>query len=319
MKSIEILNTLNLKNAPQITKILRSAGNLVSIKPNRKKVLKYVGKCHVYLASAAIQVDREFLAMASNLKIIGSPSTGKDHLDLNEITKRGIFCYDISREFNLINSFTATSELAFGLMLSLIRRIPEGIESVKRGHWVREKLCGYQLNQKTLGIIGLGRLGKISAKIANGFGMKVIAVDPNVKKWPNVKIVSLKHLLKLSDIITIHIHLNKETENLINEKKLRKMKKNCILINTSRGKIINESALLKALKNKWIAGAALDVIDGEWLAKNRLRTHPLIAYSRRNKNLIITPHIGGSTIESIFGARLFMAKKIASILKRKKS
>ena len=127
--------------------------------------------------------------------------------------------------------------------------------------------------------------------------------------------VSLDNLIKNSDIITIHIHLNKDTENLINYDLLKKMKNSAFLINTSRGKIIKEEDLLIALKKKLIRGAGLDVIDGEWLDDKKRNRHKLISYARKNSNLLITPHIGGATKESIYYSRVFMAKKIAKKMK----
>ena len=137
-------------------------------------------------------------------------------MDLNLIKKKKIKCFDISKEFKIINNFTATSELAFSLILALNRKLIPSILEVKNGYWSREKFQGFQLLGKTLGIIGLGRLGKISANIASGFGMKVIANDIKKIKYNNVKMVSLKKLAANSDIITIHVHLNHSTENLIN-------------------------------------------------------------------------------------------------------
>lgn len=127
--------------------------------------------------------------------------------------------------------------------------------------------------------------------------------------------VDLDTLAQESDFISIHIHLNELTKGLINKDFFTKMKKTGIIINTSRGKVINEFDLLYALENKLIYGAGLDVIDGEWLSSKELYNHPLIKFSRENNNLLITPHIGGATIESIVGARIFMAKKIAAFIK----
>jgi D-3-phosphoglycerate dehydrogenase len=165
-----------------------------------------------------------------------------------------------------------------------------------------------------LGILGLGRLGKITARIGGGFGMNVIAYDPADIDVEGVEAVSFDELLRQSDVLTIHIHLRPETDGLIGKNAFASMKPNCILINTSRGRIVNEGDLLQALKEKQIAGAALDVVDGEWLSQEELSKHPLIEYSRIHNNLLIVPHIGGSTQESIYGARVFMARKVAKYL-----
>lgn len=311
-----ILNSLDISSIPEIHKLFKDIGLLINIPAERKEVLENVSKANAYLASAAVKIDREFLDLASNLQVIGSPSTGTDHMDLDLIKKRGIKCFDISKEFKLLNSFTATSELVFTLLLSLTRKIVPAYSDAKNGVWSREQYTGVQLYEKTFGILGLGRLGTISAKIANGFGMKVIAYDLQEKNVKNVKMVDFETLASQSDFLSVHIHLNKSTENIIDINFLNKMKKTAIIINTSRGKVINEKDLLFALKNSIISGAALDVIDGEWLNKENLYRHSLIEFSRNNNNLLISPHIGGATMESIYGSRVFMAKKIANFLKK---
>ncbi len=145
--------------------------------------------------------------------------------------------------------------------------------------------------------------------------MNVIAYDIKNKNIDNVTMVDLDTLAKESDFISVHVHLNDITQGLINKEFFKKMKNTGIIINTSRGKIINEYDLLYALENKLICGAGLDVIDGEWLTEKEIYNHPLIKFSRENNNLLITPHIGGATKESIVGARIFMAEKVASFLK----
>ena len=188
--------------------------------------------------------------------------------------------------------------------------------SVKKGNWLREKFKGFQLKGKVFGIIGYGRLGKIAHKIAEGFQMKVIAYDTDKKKIKNKNIkVSLNHLLKKSDIITTHIHLTKKNYKIIDKSYFNKMKKGSIFINSSRGAIVNEKDLISSLKSKKLNGAILDVIDGEWLNKRKFKNHLLIKYAKKNNNLLITPHIGGSTIESIVYARKFVIKKIIKYLK----
>ena len=158
----KILNSLDISGAPEINDIFQEH-NLVNVGEDRKKILSEIDNCEAYLASAAIEIDKELLEKANKLKVIGSPNTGTDHMDLELIKQKGITCYDISKEFDLINSFTATSELAFTLLLSLIRKIIPASIDAKNGIWSREKYSGIQLFNKTFGIIGLGRLGEISA------------------------------------------------------------------------------------------------------------------------------------------------------------
>lgn len=309
-KALKILSSVDLSGTPEAVDCLNSVGNLVCNKPDRNEILSLLGDIDAYFASAAVKVDIEFLDAAPRLKFVGSPSTGTDHLDLEELKKRGITVCDIAKEYKLLRQFTATSELAFSLILCLVRQIIPASSAAKEGKWAREKFSGYQLYGKTMGILGLGRLGKITARIAQGFGMNVVSYDPAKPYVENVKHVSFSELLSTADILSIHIHLTTETENLICKKALKLMKPTALLINTSRGKIVDEFALLDALGSGQIAGAGLDVIDGEWLDQNELIHHPLIEYSRMNNNLLIVPHIGGSTTESINLSRIFMAQKI---------
>ena len=280
--------------------------------------MQKIKNAQVYIASAAINLKKNDFNHAKKLKLILSPSTGTDHIDLEQVKKRNIKIFHIAKERKLLNSFTATSELVFGLILNLNRKIIDAANDVKKGKWSREKFSGFQLRNKTIGIIGLGRLGTITSKIAKGFGMKIIGHDIKKKKLLNVKNVSLNYLFRNSDIISIHIHLNKKNENFINKKNLSLMKKKSILINTSRGKIINENDLKYFLRKNKNFYVGLDVIDGEWLSNKKLLNHKLVKYFKRKKNLLIVPHIGGSTIESIYGARVFMIKKLYNIIKNKK-
>lgn len=312
-----VLNTLDISGAPEVNEILGAVAKLVSLQAERDLVLPALRDADAYLASASVRIDDEFLAHAPRLQVIGSPSTGTDHMDMQAIRARGIVCFDIAKEYDLINSFSATSELAFGLILSVVRKIVPAQASAKAGDWARERYSGFQLLGKTLGILGLGRLGRISARIGQGFGMNVIAHDTANVSAPGVQMVDFKALLQQSDILTIHIHLNAETDGLIGRDALRQMKSRAILINTSRGRIVDEAALLEALSQGRIAAAGLDVVDGEWLSADELNRHPLIAYSREHDNLLIVPHIGGSTTESIYGARIFMAQKIADFLAKR--
>jgi D-3-phosphoglycerate dehydrogenase / 2-oxoglutarate reductase len=310
----QILCTVDISGAPEAREALEAVGALRCMAAERTNVLAAISDVDAYLASASVLIDEEFLDHAPRLRVIGSPSTGTDHMDLAQIDARGITRFDIANERALIEGFSATSELAFGLLLALNRCIVAAQEHAKRGLWSREHFSGFQLLGKTLGIVGLGRLGRISARIGLGFGMNVIAYDPAPVAMDGVEFVPFEAVVKRADVLTIHVHLTRETEGLIGAAEFAQMKHNAILLNTSRGKIVDEAALLSALRSGRIAGAGLDVIDGEWLAQSELHAHPLIAYSRENDNLLIVPHIGGSTRESIYGARVFMARKLASYL-----
>ena len=311
---IVILNSSDLSNCTEAIDILNSIGKLINVSANYEDVYSNIEGCHAYLCGLGSKIDKKLINKATSLKILATPSTGTDHIDLESLKKANIEYYSIKNEMELLKTFTATSEHTFGLALALNRQLLPANQSIYEGNWAREKYTGWQLKEKTCGILGLGRLGKISAKIAKGFGMRVIANDILNVKEDGVEMVEFDELLSESDMITIHVHLNDDTRHIIGSKEMESMKTSSILINTSRGALIDEKALLYALEKKIIAGAALDVIDGEW--DESIISHPLIAYSKKNTNLVITPHIGGATHESIFGARIFMAQKIANYFKQ---
>lgn len=311
----KILSSIKPNDEFNLDNIFDNVGKVEYVPEIRELVLAKISTADAYLASASVIIDQEFIALAKNLKLVGSPSTGTDHMDLDLLKGKGIKVLDIAKERELLNQFTATSELTFALILNLSRNIIPAAADALNGRWGREKFSGFQLFGKTLGIIGLGRLGSISSKIGSGFGMNVIGFDPNLTEHDVAELRSFDQVLTQSDVVSLHLHLNKDTENLIGIEQFRMMKENSLLINTSRGKIVDEAALIFALEQNLIAGAGLDVIDGEWLLNEERADHPLIKYANDNNNLLILPHIGGSTVESINGARIFMAKKMAGILK----
>lgn len=273
---------------------------------------KVIRHYDAYFASASVRADKNILQNAHQLKVIATPSTGTDHIDVQYAKSNGIKILDLSREYDVLDTFSATAEHAWCLILALLRRLPSAFASAKAGCWARQAYAGTQVLGKTLGIIGFGRLGKMMAAMAAGFRMKIIACDTKPIAGDFVRQVDLETLLAESDIVSIHVHLTEGTRGLIGRKELALMKPQSIIINTSRGAVIDESALLTALENGALSGAALDVICGEW--DMDLTRHPLIAYAREHDNLIITPHIGGSTIESIVGARVYMAQQLKDYL-----
>jgi len=217
-------------------------------------------------------------------------------------------------EKSFLKKVSSTAELAFGLAIVLSRKIIPAFESVKKYKWERENFQGDSLRERTMGIIGLGRLGRIMARYAKAFGMEVVAYDPRLElsafKRSGCKRVSFDGLLKESDIISLHVHLDKDTEGMLNMAAFKKMKPTSILINTSRGKIVKEEDVLLALKKKMIAGYGTDVLAGELEFEGKFSRHPLVEYAKANDNLVILPHIGGMTRQSRRMTDIFIAQKI---------
>lgn len=291
-----------------IHKIKKKYSKVLFFEKKTKKFIANFKKCHTYIAGANINIESD-LVKQSKIKLIINPNTGQDHLPIQYIKKAKINFYSYRNNKKILKNLTATSELSFGLLLTILRKINQSNESVKKGVWAREIFYGKQLKNKTIGIVGMGRLGRISAKIARGFGCKVIFYDPFVYK-PKIEKKSLNIVAKNSNFIFIHVHLKKNTENLINYKFLKLVKKDCIIINTSRAKIINENDLIRFLEKNKKVGYGTDVIDGEWATKKNLLKNKLIVASKKNKNIFITSHIGGATVESISIIRNDALKKV---------
>jgi len=225
---------------------------------------------------------------------------------------RDIMVLSLKNEVEFLDDVHATAEHTWAMILALLRKIPAAYQSVLNGEWDRDSYKGHELNAATLGIVGLGRIGSKVARYAEVFGMKVIAyTDKYREKPPYIELVNnLDQLLELSDIITIHVPLNAGTENMIAENEFLQMKENALFVNTSRGEIVDEHALIRALENGRIAGAAVDVICHEerMIPKGN---SSIVKFARQDARLLITPHIGGATYESMEKTEVFIAEKLA--------
>lgn len=258
------------------------------------------------------KIDKSWMDKMPKLKVIASPTTGLNHIDVAEAEKRGVKLVTLRGHTQFLDKITSTAEETLGLILALARKIPQAHEHVKAGGWDRDKFKGYQLAGQTLGILGLGRLGKMVARYANALGMKVLACDPAVSEdeMKKLEIKKLDHdaLFKESDVLSLHVMLTDDTQNLVKDAHLRLMKPTAHLVNTARAELIEKGALEKALKENRIAGAAVDVMwdeegSGAHLAKSELWE---MAKSGRH-NLIIVPHIGGATYDAMQITEEFIA------------
>ena len=232
------------------------------------------------------------------LNIIFSPTTGKNHI---QIKNKGIEIITLLSIKKKIQKIQSTSELTWGLILNLTRKIIPASKKNFLKKLNREKYIGNDLLGKTILIIGYGRIGKQLSKFAKAFGMKIKIFELKYNQSKNY----LYKLLSISDVVVLCINLNRNNKKYFDKKCFIKMKKNSYFINTSRGELIDEKALLCSLKNKDLAGAALDVLTNENQINSK-SNHPLINYSKKNKNLIITPHIGGATFESFKLTRTYL-------------
>ena len=245
------------------------------------------------------KIDKELLNN-TKVNLINSCSTGLNHIDLHYCKKHNIKIQCHKNDYELINQLPSTSELAFGLMLSLLRKIPDSNIHVKNGGWDYTKFMGRQIKDLNIGIVGYGRLGKMMFNFCQAFGAKVKIYDPYIKNKLSDSFLlnywydNLEDLFKFSDVISLHVHVNEETKYMINKKLLGLAKKDSYLINTSRGEIVNEKDVVDALENGNLSGYGTDVIEDEF---NDWIDSPIIDAMRRGQNIICTPHTGGMTIE----------------------
>ncbi len=266
----------------------------------KEKIPELIKDCDAIIVRSATKVRKPMIDVASKLKVIGRAGVGLDNIDVDYAKSKGI---------KVINTPGATTvsvaELTIALMLATVRPLVRAVSSTKMGKWEKKLLKGHELYGKTLGIIGIGRIGQAVAERAKAFGMNIIAYKRHIKDV-GYKIVDLETIYKESDIITIHTPLTDETKHMINAETISKMKDGVIIINTARGGIIDEKALYDALQSGKVKAAAFDVFESEPPKDNKLL---------ELENFICTPHIGAQTAEGQLRAGVEVAEKVIEALK----
>jgi D-3-phosphoglycerate dehydrogenase / 2-oxoglutarate reductase len=257
------------------------------------------------------RIDAALLAGAGRCRVLATPVTGLDHIDLQACAARGIRVVSLRGEVEFLRTVRATAELTLGLLLALVRRIPAAHAHVLDGGWDRDRFRGRELHGRTAGLVGVGRLGTIVAGLLAALGMEVLGADPRPDFPDGVTRVSLEELLTRSDVVSVHASYGPSTRHLIGARELGLLRPGAVLVNTSRGGVVDEGALLAALVEGRLAGAALDVIDGE---PDIGAQHPLVRYAQAHENLILVPHIGGNTLESFEKTEVFLAGRVLEAL-----
>ncbi len=295
--------------------MLNELGTVVAKEMSRSQMLDELNAYDVLIVRLAHQIDREIMDAAPNLEIIVTATTGLDHIDLKYARSRGITVLSLQGETSFLRSIRATAEHTWALLLGLLRQLVSASAAVYSGQWDRDAFRGHELYGKRLGLIGLGRIGEMVVRYGRTFGMNLGAYDPFINDWPEDvwQAPDISGLLERSDVLSLHVPLNAETAGMIGAPEMELLPPDAVLINTSRGQLINEVALLQALKSGRLAGAALDVVADERNA-NRRSDSLLLNYARNNDNLLITPHIGGATYESMAKTEVFMARKLVKFL-----
>ncbi len=267
-------------------------------------LLQIIGDYDALVVRSQTKVTRKVIDAAKKLRVVGRAGVGVDNVDVDAATKRGIIVMNTPG-----GNTISTAEHTFSMIMALSRKIPQAHASMKAGRWDRKSFEGVELHNKTLGIIGMGRIGGEVARRAIAFGMRVLAYDPFLSlsraKALQVEVVELDEIYGRSDFITIHVPMTDQTRGMINKDAIAKMKKGVRLVNCARGGLIVEADLLEALKSGKVAGAALDVYEAE-----PPKDSPLLALD----NVVMTPHLGASTTEAQESVGTEVAEQIADVL-----
>ncbi len=303
MQKIAVITPV--KHLKGVTNLLESKGQVFYLEEGTKKQVRnlllsnHIDTIVCNPNQQSYKIDKELLN-ATHVTLVNTCSTGLNHIDLDYCNKNNIEVQCHKNDYELINQLPSTSELAFGLMLSLLRNIPECNNHVSRYHWDYTQFMGRQIKDLNIGIVGYGRLGKMMYKFCKAFGANVKIYDPYVKKelsdffLLNHWCSNLEDLFEFSDVISLHVHVTNETKYMINKKLFGLAKKDLYIINTSRGEIVNETDIVEGLKTGTLTGYGTDVIENEF---DDLTSSPIIKAMNEGENIIITPHIGGMTIE----------------------
>jgi D-3-phosphoglycerate dehydrogenase len=268
-------------------------------------IKKALADSTAWILRSGTQVTAELLEAAPQLKVIGRAGIGVDNIDLEAATRRGVLVMNTPG-----GNAVSVAEHTFALLLALARRVPAADQSTRAGEWRKNEFAGFELKGKTLGLVGLGRIGQEVARRALAFEMQVLAHDPFVAaalaRDLGVELAPLDDLLARSDFLSLHVTLTPETQHLLNRERLAKCRRGLRILNTARGELVDEAALAEALQSGQVAGAALDVFSGE-----PPRDSPLL----KLPNVIATPHIGGSTAEAQEEVGWRIAQQVRDYLK----
>ena len=288
---------------------LRQVADVTAADLDRSALEREIGGADILWVRLRHRIDDALLARAPRLKVIASPTTGLTHIDLEAAERRGIRILCLRGETDFLKDIRATAEHTIGLILSLIRHIPAAAAHVVEGGWDRDRFQGVELYGKTVAVVGYGRLGRIVARYLQAFDCRVVAVDPK-PSGTEVEFRSLDEALRAADIVTLHVNLTPESRQFFGANQFASMRIGSYFINTSRGELVDEAALLVALRSGHLAGAALDVLCDEH--SEGMASHPLVRFAETHSNLILTPHIGGCAVEAMQKTELFLAEQFLS-------
>jgi D-3-phosphoglycerate dehydrogenase len=296
---------------PSSLELLRSHFEVRLTDLDHAGLLREVGDVDLLWVRLRNMVDAEVINRAPRLQAVITNTTGLNHIDLASAQRRGIQIISLQGEVEFLKTIRATAELTMGLTLALLRKIPAAHAHAIGGDWDRDQFSGREIYQMDVGIVGYGRLGSIVAKYFQAFGAKVAVCDPKLEGRAEVDsftVLSMSQLLQRSDLVSLHVNYEPRNHHLINRTALAQMKRGAYLVNTARGELVDETALVDVIPLGHLSGVALDVIEHEY------RPLPSLAALRelaaRGFNVVLTPHIGGNTLESTARTERFLAEKV---------
>jgi len=273
-----------------------------------------LGDAEVLWVRLRHRIDAAVLDAGPALRCIVSPTTGLNHIDLDAAAARGVTVLSLRGEVEFLKDVRATAEHTIGLLLAMLRHVPEAVEHARHGGWNRDLFRGREIYGRTVGLVGYGRLGRIVARYLAAFGARVLVTDPAVQPSdvePPAVLVSLEELLGRADIVSLHVSYDPAAHGWFGAPHFGRMRPGSWFVNTARGEVVDETALLDALRSGRLAGAAVDVASGE--AFDGMGEHPLVRFASTDRRLLLTPHIGGNTAESLEKAETFMAGKLVRV------
>lgn len=312
--SFTILNAEPEDYSRKAVKILEKVGKVIEKELSQDTILDEIKGVDALIVRLGIKVSRELIEKGGRLKYILSATTGTDHIDLEAAKEKGIEVICLKGEETFLRTIPSTSEHTWALLLAILRNLNAAANHVLEDGWNRQLFRGNNLLGKKIGILGLGRVGRHVARYAMAFNCKVAAYDPYKTEWLDgvQRFDTAEALLGWSDILSIHIPLDDSTNGFLNKELLQHLPKGAILVNTSRGGVWDEDAILELLDNKHLGGVATDVIQHEQDVSLRAKSK-MIAYAKEHTNLLITPHIAGATFESMEMTEIFIANKLKTI------
>lgn len=304
-----VINAEPLGYSQRARAVLESCSEVVEGPFDRAGLLGAAAGADALIVRLGHRIDKDLFERSDRLRFVVSATTGLDHIDLQAAARSGVQVLSLRGERAFLETIRATVEHTFALLLTLLRRTHRAARHVEAGGWDRDRFRGRELAGRRLGIVGLGRIGNAVAELARAFHMEVAAFDPYRADWPQgvERPADLLGLCRQSDVLSLHVPLSNETRNMIGTRELDALPSGAFLVNTSRGGVLDEAALMQRLQSGRLEGAALDVLQAE---EGGPPNHELLAWAAEHDNLVLTPHIGGATSESMERTEIFMAEKL---------